>query len=67
MSRAAYCRRQAVLCHEMAKRMWMTDQESAAKLHMMARHYQVEADGLEGVQSQKGRSGDNDNIGPTEN
>jgi len=39
MSRAAYCRRQAVLCHEMAKRMWMTDQESAAKLHMMARHY----------------------------
>jgi len=45
----------------------MSDHQSAAQLHMMARHYEVEADRLEGVQSQKGGSGDNDNIGPAEN
>jgi hypothetical protein len=65
MSRAAYCRRQAVLCREMARQ--MSDHESAAQLHIMARHYEVEADHLEGVHSQKGASGDNDNVGPTEN
>jgi hypothetical protein len=65
MSRAAYCRSQALLCREMARQ--MSDHQSAAQLHMMARHYDVEADRLEGVQSQKGGSGDNDNIGPAEN
>jgi phosphate uptake regulator len=62
MSRAAYCRSQAVLCREMAR--LMSDHQSVARLHMMARHYEVEADHLEGVRSQKGESGDNDNVGP---
>jgi hypothetical protein len=65
MVRAAYCRRQAVLCRDMARQ--MSNHESAAQLHTMARRYDAEADHLEGVQSQKGAVGDNDNIGPTEN
>jgi hypothetical protein len=65
MSRAAYCRRQAVLCRDMARQ--MSNYESATQLHTMARHYDIEADRLEGVQSQKGRSGGKDNFGPTEN
>jgi hypothetical protein len=65
MFRAAYCRRQAALCRDMARQ--MSNHESAAQLQTMARRYDAEADHLEGVQSQTGGTADNDNIGMTEN
>lgn len=64
MSRAAYCRRQAELCREMARQ--MSDHESAARLQAMSRNYDGEADRLERTQSKKrtAPSGDTKDFPP---